>query len=92
VLQEIVTALAKSGRAALENHPAETLAEQLENLLKAGLARAEKELGNQIGASSLPTVLGSLVVTWSKGEIADIDPEDENFQILFEELAERAAA
>jgi len=37
-------------------------------------------------------VLGSLVVTWSKGEIADIDPEDENFQILFEELAERAAA
>lgn len=92
VLQEIVTAIAKSGRAALENHPAATLAEQLENLLNAGLARAEKEIGNRIGISSLPIVLGGLVVAWSKGEIIDIDPEDENFQNLFGELAERAAA
>jgi hypothetical protein len=92
VLQEIVTAIAKSGQAALENHPAATLAEQLENLLNAGLTRAEKEIGNRIGISSLPIVLGGLVVAWSKGEITDIDPEDENFQNLFGELAERAAA
>jgi hypothetical protein len=91
VLQEILTALAKSGLAALDNHPAETLAKQLENLLNAGLARAEKELGNRIGVSSLPSVMGGLVVAWSRGEIAEIDPEDENFQNLFEELAVRAA-
>jgi hypothetical protein len=45
VLRESITALAKSGRAALGNHPAELLAQPLENLINAGLARAEEELG-----------------------------------------------
>ena len=92
VLQEVVNALAKSGKAALENHPAGTLAEQLEEVLQAGLARAEEELGNRIGVTSLPPVLGELVVAWAKGEIANIDPDNDQFQHLFRELAERAAA
>jgi len=92
VLHEILSAIAQSGKAALKNHPAAQFAEQLENLLEAGLSRAEKELGNLMGLPSLPAVLSDLVTAWARGEIASLDPDNDNFRRLFSELAESAAA
>jgi hypothetical protein len=92
VVSGMVDALAKSGEAALKNHEAAVLALQLEELLIAALKRAEKELGNRISLSSLPDLLHNLVWAWAKGEIATIDPENDNFRRLFAELSELAAA
>lgn len=92
VLQEVVKALAKSGKTALKNHPAATLAGQLENVITAGLSRAETELGNILSLSALPDVLGELVMKWAGGEIETIDPNNDNFQRLFDEIARQHAA
>jgi hypothetical protein len=92
VICAVVGALAKSGKAALKNREAAVLALQLEEVLMAALKRAEKELGNRISLSSLPDLLHNLVLTWARGEIATIDPENDNFRRLFAELSELAAA
>jgi hypothetical protein len=42
--------------------------------------------------SSLPDLLHNLVLAWARGEIATIDPENDNFRRLFAELSELAAA
>ena len=90
VIYGVVKALAKSGNAALKNHEAAVLALQLEEVLMAALKRAEKELGNLISLSSLPDLLHNLVLAWARGEIATIDPENDNFRRLFAELSELA--
>ena len=68
------------------------LTTQLEAVLNAGLARAEKELGTRLGLSAIPAVLGDLVAAWAIGNVATIDPDNQNFKRLFDELAERAVA
>jgi hypothetical protein len=92
VLRGVIDALSKSGKAALKNHKVGVLAVQLEEVLMAGLKRAEKELGNLIGLSSLPDLLHNLVLAWARGEIATIDPENDNFRRLFAELSKITAA
>jgi hypothetical protein len=88
----VLTALSRSGRAALKNHPGAVLVDQLTALVSAGLVRAEKELGNRLDRSAVPQLLGALVLAWARGEIAIVDPDNDNFRRLFGELAERAAA
>ena len=90
VLNQVLGAVAVSGRAALANHPIGKFSDQLAELLQAGLIRAEAELGNRMGLPSLPNVLGQLVVAWAQGEVATVDPNNDNFKRLFAELAKRA--
>jgi len=92
VVEQVLYAQAKSGRAALKNHPAASLQDQLAAVLVAGLVRAEAEIGNRMSLSALPAVLGQLVIAWNHGEIATVDPDNDNFRRLFGELADRAAA
>ena len=84
---EVVSALGRSGRAALRNHPAAELVAQLEAVVGAGLTRAETELGHRIGLPSLPRTIGMLVEAWAQGNVAQLDPNNANFQKLFSELA-----
>jgi hypothetical protein len=88
----VLTAMSRSGRAALKNHPQAVLLDQLTSLVQAGLVRAEKELGNRLERSAVPRLLGELVLAWARGEIATIDPDNDNFRRLFGEIAERTAA
>jgi hypothetical protein len=92
VARSVANALAVSGKGALSDHTTNELIQQLESVLDAGLERADKELGNRLGLSSLPQVLGELVSSWARGEIAEIDPGNKNFKSLFVELAEMANA
>lgn len=94
--QEVLGALAKKGKAALQDHagepdPLAALAGDLEKLLGAGLTRAQSELGHTLGLPSLPAVLGELVDAWSNGGLAAIDPENDNFKKLFADVAKKAA-
>ena len=91
IVGEVVSALGRSG-APLKNHPAAELVGQLQGVVAAGLSRAETELGQRIGLSSLPATIGMLVEAWAQGKVAQLDPDNANFQKLFSELAERAAA
>ena len=91
-LKQIVEAIAATGNAAVRNHPAEVLAEQLEILLKAALVRAEQELGNKMGLRSLPPVLARLVRMWAAGEIQAIDPDSDEFRDLFADLVRQETA
>lgn len=91
-IDNIMQAIASSGNAALKNHPAADLVSQLENLLGAGLNRAEKELGNQMKLSTVPNLLGLLVQAWAKGEIATVDAANDNFRRVFTDLVIKAAA
>jgi hypothetical protein len=92
IVSEVISALGRSGRAALKNHPAEELVTQLEAVVAAGLRRAETELGHRIGLPAVPDTIGMLVEAWAQGKVAQLDPDNANFQKLFSELAERAAA
>jgi hypothetical protein len=92
VVDQVMYAQARSGRAALKNHPATSLKDQLADVLDAGLIRAEAEIGNRMSLSALPTVLGQLVIAWNQGEIATADPDNDNFRRLFSKLADQAAA
>jgi hypothetical protein len=91
-VREVLTSLGRSGQAALKNHPQAEIVAELTALVSAGLVRAEKELGNRLDRPAVPAVIGALVVAWARGEIATIDPGNDNFRRLFSELAERAAA
>lgn len=91
-VREVLTSLGRSGQAALKNHPQAELVAQLTALVSAGLVRAEKELGNRLHRPAVPAVIGSLVIAWARGEIATIDPDNDNFRRLFSELAGKAAA
>ena len=87
LFQQVVSAVARHGRAKLGEGPMVVAIDQLEVLLEAGLQRAEGELGNGIGLSAVPAVLGGLVSAWARGEVGEIDMNDPNFQRLFTELA-----
>lgn len=91
-VREVLTSLGRSGQAALKNHPEAKLVTELTALVSAGLVRAEKELGNRLDRPAVPAVIGALVIAWARGEIAIVDPGNDNFRRLFSELAERAAA
>ncbi|PQP35058.1 hypothetical protein C6A37_04500 [Desulfobacteraceae bacterium SEEP-SAG9] len=92
VVQQVTEAMAANGRSAFDDHPLNTLRNRLVEVLNAGLARAQDQLGHQLGTSAVPPVLGGLVVAWARGEIDTIDPGNQDFQELFEALALRAAA
>jgi len=90
-IEVILKSIAASGNAALKNHPAANIAEQLEMLLTAGIVRAEKEIGNQMTVSMTPFVLGSLVELWAKGGVSSFDPANDNFRRVFTELVVKAS-
>ncbi len=92
VVNEVTHTLARTGRAAMTNHPAADFVNQLEQLISAGLTRADAELGRRIGLSALPGAMGELVAAWAQGKVAQLDPDNENFKKLFSEFAEKAAA
>lgn len=92
VVEQVMVAQARSAKAALKNHAAETLVDQLADVLLAGLVRVEAELGNRMSLTAVPLVLGRLIVAWNKGEIATVDPDNDNFRRLFSELADQVAA
>lgn len=91
-VQQVMEAIAAHGQTALDRQPLNKLSESLIEVLEAGLARAQDQLGRQLGTSAVPSVLGALVAAWARGEIAAIDPGNADFQELFMELAMRAAA
>ena len=91
VLQQVVRALGRHGNAKLRDGPIAPIMNQIEALLVVGLKRAEAEIGNRMGLSSLPAVLGDLVGAWARGEVGEIDENSPNFKRLFGELAAREA-
>jgi len=91
-VQQVTEAFAAHGQTALDRHPIDQLRESLFEVIEAGLARAQDQLGRQLGASAVPSVLGALVAAWARGETPAIDPGNADFQELFLELAMRAAA
>jgi hypothetical protein len=92
VVKQVLAAVAVGGKAALKDIPVKQFAENLTELLAFGLTRAEAELGNRMGLTSLPRVLGQLVVAWEQGKIDHVDPDDDDLKHLFAVLAEGAWA
>ena len=72
--------------------PVDELVAELEQLLSAGLTRAENELGHTLALPALPEVIRLLVEAWATGNVGVIDPDNSNFKQLFAELAKSAAA
>ncbi|MCG8376300.1 MAG: hypothetical protein MI702_07440, partial [Chlorobiales bacterium] len=92
LISEVVSALAKTGKAALKNHPLQELVAQLEAVITAGLKRAQSELGHTLDLPTVPVAIGLLIEAWAKGHVATLDPDNDNFRALFAELSARAAA
>ena len=88
----VLRAVAVSGRAALEDRSVGAFREELKALLRAGLVRAEAELGVCMGLQALPDVLEGLVKAWARGGIERVDPRDEAFIACFATLAETLQA
>ncbi|MEN8148775.1 MAG: hypothetical protein ABFS86_03060 [Planctomycetota bacterium] len=92
LVSEVVAVLARTGAAALANHPGGDLVTELGRVVDAGLVRAESEMGHRLGVSTLPAAIGLLTEAWATGKLATVDPENANFKKLFAELADGAAA
>jgi hypothetical protein len=92
VVEELVDTLARYGRSLVGEGPVEALGPKLAETLGAGVARAETEIGRGLDLPSLPSVLAELVIKVARGELTNLDPEDQKFQQLFAELAEIASA
>ena len=91
LVSEVVGVLARTGAAALANHPGGDLVTQLGLVVDAGLTRAAAEMGHRLGVSTLPAAIGLLTETWAAGKLATLDPGNANFKKLFAELSDRAA-
>jgi hypothetical protein len=91
VVLKVTEAMAVNGRKVVDDHPQNILRKRLVEVLNAGLARALDQLGRQLSAKTVPLVLSGLIAAWARGEIHTIDPDNQDFQNLFETLALRAA-
>ena len=92
VVQELFAVFARRGLDAAADGAISQLEDKLVEVLNAGLARAEKELGRRLDLPTLPTTLAALVGAWLRGEAAVLDPDNPIFKELFAQLAERASA
>jgi hypothetical protein len=92
VLNEVFQAVARRGQPLLDKPTdAEALAAKVADTVKAGLARAEVELGRRMDGSDLPRVLAALVAAVARGEIIDVNPNSPKFQEAFVGLVEAFA-
>ncbi len=91
LVQNILANIATYGRTIMAdlNNDFTVLIDQFETVLKAGLAEGELQLGKLIGVRSISPVLAELIKAWAKGELTLINLDDNNFKILFKELAEK---
>jgi hypothetical protein len=92
IVQQQLVVFARRGRDAADDSAIGKLEDQLVQVLSAGLARAEKELGRRLTLQTLPATLAALTSAWLRGEVAAFDPENPLFKELFAQLAERASA
>jgi hypothetical protein len=91
VAGDVLAAVARYGAGFVEKNSVKLLGDRVAEVLTAGLARAAKEMGRRMDHAALPTVLAALVRKLLRGELADLDPESENFKKLFSEIAEAIA-
>ncbi len=91
VAGDVLAAVARYGAGFVENNSVKLLGDRVAEVLTAGLERAAKEMGRRMDHSALPAVLAALVRKLLRGELADLDPESENFKKLFSEIAEAIA-
>ncbi|MEO6034063.1 MAG: hypothetical protein ABIQ35_02285 [Verrucomicrobiota bacterium] len=92
IAQELFVVFAQRGFDAATDSAIGQLQDKLVPVLRAGIIRAESEMGRRLDVSALPGVLGGLVAAWLKGEAPALEPNDPAFQKFFAELAERALA
>jgi len=92
LVQELFAVFARRGLDAAADNAIDQLKARLVEVLNAGLARAEKELGRRLDLPTIPRTLGALVGGWLRGEVSVLDPENPIFKELFAQLAERASA
>jgi hypothetical protein len=92
LLDSVLSTVARHGQPLLAL-PGDAAALQLmlTTALKAGLARAEVELGHRLDASDLPPVLAALVAAVARGDITGFDPGAKEFQQAFASLVETVA-
>ena len=88
VAREVLAIVARHAAGFVENNSVKLLADRVQETISAGLARAAKEMGRRLDRSALPEVLATLVGKLLRGELADLDPESENFKKLFSEIAD----
>src|SRR6185436_8854907 len=83
LIQELFAVFARRGLDAAADNAIGQLKAKLVEVLEAGLARAEKELGRRFDLPALPRTLAALVGAWLRGEVAVLDPENPIFKELF---------
>ena len=91
-IDQLLDLAARQGRLLIGDGTLQEMTDRLTDIITAGLTRAEAELGRTLNLPALPIVISKLVATAVKGELATINPEDSEFQKLFADLAESAAA
>jgi len=92
LVQELFAVFSRRGLDAAADNAIGQLEDKLVEVLNAGLARSEKELGRRLDLPTLPKTLGALVSAWLRGEVSVLDPENPIFKELFAQLAERTSA
>jgi hypothetical protein len=84
--------VALRGRDLVEGTTEKALVARVADIVTAGLARADQELGRRLDVTCMPLVLAGLVAAVARGEITVIDPADAKFEQAFALLAEAAIA
>jgi hypothetical protein len=92
LLGETLRMVALRGRDLVEGTTEKALVARVADVVTAGLARADQELGRRLDVTCMPLVLAGLVAAVARGEITVIDPADAKFEQAFALLAEAAIA
>jgi hypothetical protein len=74
-VREVLAALARSGKARLQNVPFDKAVEQLADVLEDSLAWVATELGSRLDLPAVPSVMGGLMAAWARGDLVKIDAE-----------------
>jgi len=86
LLAETLAILAAHGLAVLDGGSVDALVTRVQAVLKAGLEKANTELGRMLDRGTAPLVLAALLRRWALGQVETLDIDDARFESLFAEI------
>jgi len=86
LVSESLMVIAAHGRSVRGDESVEDLAIRMQAVIRAGLEKAEKEVGRSLDRGSVPAVVGALLRRWALDEVETLAIDDPRFEWVFDEV------
>jgi hypothetical protein len=91
-VREVLAAVARSGKAQLQNAPFDKAVDRLAETIDDALGVVAAELGRRLDLPGVPSVIGGLVAAWARGDLVKVENESPSFNELLDQLLATAHA